>query len=123
MTVKEYLAKLEVASAKMTDLCILGQTTEGATSLTCAHCPMHKAEGKSCVVTQLIDIKRTLAYAVEKGVHSITEDTPIHDPLVIILIKRAVIMGYSVYTLRACDDAYIEYKNLLDIPAYPDLQY
>ena len=121
MTVKEYLDKLLVASKSMTELCVLGQQTDSSKHLTCAHCPMHKAEGKSCVVTQLIDIRRTLEYAVNKGIHNITEDTPVYDPLVIILIKRAVILGYSVYTLRACDSAYIEYKNLLDIPAYPEL--
>lgn len=115
MTVGEYIEQLNSTTKHVTDLCIAGRVVEGKT-LSCAHCPMQKAEGKSCVVTQLLDIKRTLRYAVDNSVHGITGDTPVHDPLVVILIKRAVIMGYSVYTLRACDADYIKLRNLLPIP-------
>lgn len=116
MTVKEYIELLHETTKVATDLCVMGLKVGYDKKLSCEHCPMHKAEGKSCIVSQLIDVKRTLLYAVDNGVHGITGDTPIHDPLVVILIKRAVVLGYSVYTLRACDDRYIEYKNLLKIP-------
>ena len=118
MTVKEYIDELTSATKVATNLCVMGDKTDDGKRLTCAHCPMHKSEGKSCTVTQLIDIKRALQYAVDNGTHGITEDTAIHDHMVVILIKRAVILGYSVYTLRACDDEYVKYKNLLKIDAY-----
>lgn len=118
MTVKEYIDELSATTKVATNLCVMGAKTEDGKRLNCAHCPMQKAEGKSCTVTQLIDIKRTLQYAVDNSIHGITEETAIHDPMVVILIKRAVILGYSVYTLRECDDSYVQYKNLLKIDAY-----
>ena len=49
-----------------------------------------------------------------------TLNTPIDDPMVILLMKRAVILNYSVFTLRYCDDEYIKLRNLLPIELTTD---
>lgn len=122
MTVGEYINRLSDASGKMLDLCLLGTMGSDGAELSCAHCPMHKAEGKACPVNQVTDIKRTLSYAVANGVHGITNDTAIDDPLVVILMKRAVILSYSVYTLRYCAEDYIKLRNLLTIPVGDEME-
>ena len=122
MTVSNYIDKLSNASSMLLDLCPLATLDSNGDKFSCSRCPMQKAEGKCCPVNQVSDIKRALTYAVENEVHGITADTPIDDPLVILLIKRAVILGYSVYTLRPCDEDYIKMRNLLPVPlAHDDL--
>lgn len=116
MNVGEYINRLSDASSKLIELCPLATITSDGAEFTCTRCPMHKAEGKCCPVNQVSDIKRTLKYAVENGIHNITADTPIDDPMVILLMKRAVILNYSVFTLRFCDDDYIKLRNLLPVP-------
>jgi hypothetical protein len=120
MNVGEYINRLSVASSKLIDLCPLATVTSDGKEFTCNRCPMHKAEGKCCPVNQVTDIKRTLVYAVENVVHGITADTPIDDPMVVLLMKRAVILNYSVFTLRYCDDEYIKLRNLLPIELITD---
>ena len=122
MTVSSYIEKLNDASSALTAICPLATIGSDGEAFTCNRCPMQKAEGKGCPVNQVIDIKRTLKYAVEHGVHGITEDTDIDDPLVVLLIKRAVILGYSVYTLRPCADDYIKLRNLMVIPLTSELE-
>ena len=122
MNVGEYINRLSDASSKLMELCPLATLTSDGKEYNCNRCPMHKAEGKCCPVNQVTDIKRALTYAVENEVHGITADTEIDNPLVILLIKRAVILGYSVYTLRPCDEDYIKMRNLLPVPlAHDDL--
>ena len=116
MTVNEYIYKLNDTLTLASKLCILGEQESKGVVGNCNCCPMRKAEGKSCPVCQMIDIKRALKYAVENNVHGITGETESSDPMVILFIKRAVILGYSVYTLRACDDEYIKLRNLLPVP-------
>ena len=120
MNVGEYINRLSDASSKLMELCPLATLTSDGKEYNCNRCPMHKAEGKCCPVNQVVDIKRTLKYAVEKGIHNITEDTPIDDPMVILLMKRAVILNYSVFTLRYCDEDYIKLRNLLPIELCSD---
>lgn len=120
MNVGEYINRLSYASSKLMELCPLATLTSDGAEFTCTRCPMHKAEGKCCPVNQVIDIKRTLKYAVENSIHNITENTPIDDPMVILLMKRAVILNYSVFTLRYCDDEYIKLRNLLPIELTTD---
>lgn len=115
MTVNDYICKLNDTLTFASKLCTLGETNGG-----CLSCPMRKAEGKSCPVCQMIDIKRALRYAVDNNVHGITGETESSDPMVILFIKRAVILGYSVYTLRACDEEYIKLRNLLPVPLTDD---
>lgn len=115
MNVGKYIEHLETASNILMGGCLLNTTTSDGKAFSCARCPMQKAEGKACPVQQVNDIKRTLTYAVSHGVHGITSETRIDDPMVVLLIKRAVILGYSVYTLRYCDDGYIKLRNLLPI--------
>lgn len=107
-TVGEYIKLLEHSIDTLCDLCL--------PDVNCAKCPLQKAEGKCCPVNQLRDIKRTLVYAIDHGVHGITTVTDVQDALVVLLIKRAVILGYSVYTLRPCDTEYIKLRNLLPVP-------
>ena len=116
MTVSEYIDKLSAAINQTMDCCILG----GDDTSSCKHCPLQKAEGKSCPMSQLIDVSMSLKYAVKHNVHGITGETESSDPMVILFIKRAVILGYSVYTLRACDDEYIKLRNLLPVPLTDD---
>ena len=116
MTVNKYICNLNETLTFASKLCTLGETKFDGTIGDCISCPMRKAEGKSCPVCQMIDIKRALKYAVENNVHGITGETESSDPMVILFIKRAVILGYSVYTLRACDDEYIKLRNLLPVP-------
>ena len=116
MTVNEYIYKLNDTLTIASKLCALGEHKPDGTTSDCNCCPMRKAEGKSCPVCQMIDIKRALQYAVDNNVHGITGETESSDPMVILFIKRAVILGYSVYTLRACDDEYIKLRNLLPVP-------
>ena len=111
-TVGEYIQLLEHSLDTMIDLCL--------PHVNCGKCPMQKAEGKCCTVNQLRDIKRTLVYAVEHNVHGVTSCTDVEDAMVVLLIKRAVILGYSVYTLRPCDDDYVRMRNLLAIPLVDD---
>ena len=115
MNVGKYIEHLETASNILMEGCLLNTTTSDGRAFSCARCPMQKAEGKACPVQQVSDIKRTLMHAVSHGVHGITSTTPIDDPMVVLLIKRAVVLGYSVYTLRYCDDGYIKLRNLLPI--------
>ena len=86
MTVNDYICKLNDTLTLASKLCALGEHKPDGTTGNCINCPMRKAEGKSCPVCQMIDI------------------------------KRAVILGYSVYTLRACDEEYIKLRNLLPVP-------
>lgn len=116
MNVGEYIQSLSHASSKLIELCPLATLTSDGESFSCTRCPMQKAEGKACPVNQVSDIRRVLKYAVENGVHGITAETPIDDSMVILLIRRAVVLGYSVYTLRYCEDDYIKSRNLLPIP-------
>ena len=116
MTVNDYICKLNDTLTLASKLCTLGEQKPDGTNGDCISCPMRKAEGKSCPVCQMIDIKRALRYAVENNVHGITGETESSDPMVILFIKRAVILGYSVYTLRACDEEYIKLRNLLPVP-------
>ena len=115
MNVGEYINRLSDASSKLMELCPLATFTSDGKEYNCNRCPMHKAEGKCCPVNQVTDIKRTLTYAVAHKTHNITSETPIDDPMVILLMKRAVILNYSVFTLRYCDEEYIKLRNLLPI--------
>lgn len=120
MNVGEYINRLSDASSKLMELCPLATFTSDGKEYNCNRCPMHKAEGKCCPVNQVTDIKRTLTYAVAHKTHSITSETPIDDPMVILLMKRAVILNYSVFTLRYCDEEYIKLRNLLPIELTAD---
>ena len=111
MTVSEYIDKLSSAINRTMDCCIL----DGDDTSNCKHCPLQKAEGKSCPMSQLIDVSMSLKYAVKHNVHGITGETPVDDPMVTLFIKRAVVLGYSVYTLRRCDEDYIKQRNLLTV--------
>lgn len=118
MTVKAYIDSLGEITSNLIDLCPLSTIDSNGNEFNCSRCPLHKAEGKCCPMNQIIDVRRALKYAVDNGVHNITEDTQIDDPMVILLIKRAVILNYSVYTLRFCDDDYIKLRNLLPIQTF-----
>lgn len=107
MNVGEYISSLSDAFEALLPVC---DTNKG-----CGKCPLHKAEGKSCPVLQLLEVRNTLRYAVDNGVHGITESMDISDPMVILLMKRAVLNGYSLYTLRSCNADYIKMRNLLEI--------
>lgn len=109
MTVNEYIERLSVATDAAMNCCVMSSNSS------CKCCPLQKAEGKSCPMAQLIDVKKSLQYAVKHNVHGITGETPVEDPMVTLFIKRAVVLGYSVYTLRSCDDNYIKTRNLLKV--------
>ena len=120
MTVNDYICKLNDTLTLASKLCTLGEQKPDGTTGDCISCPMRKAEGKSCPVCQMVDIKRALKYAVENNVHGITGETASSDPMVLLFIIREVTVGYAVYTLRACDDEYIKLRNLLPVPLTDD---
>lgn len=111
MTVSQYLTELNKTVSTLYHACPCSKEY-----LSCSKCPMQKAEGKACPVLQVMDVQRCLKYAIERGIHGITEDTPLDDAMVVLFIKRAVVRDYSVYTLRSCDESYIKFRNLLPIP-------
>ena len=111
MTVSNYLKELDIVVSTLYHACPCTSSY-----ISCNKCPMQKAEGKACPVLQVMDVQKCLKYAVENGVHGITEDTPLDDAMVVLFIKRAVVRDYSVYTLRSCDSKYIKFRNLLSIP-------
>ena len=111
MTVGNYIAELNTAIGNLYHAC-----PSSSELVSCSKCPMQKAEGKACPVMQIMDVQKSLKYAVEKGIHGITEDTMLDDAMVVLFIKRAVVRDYSVYTLRSCDSNYVKYRNLLTIP-------
>ena len=122
-TVEEYIEKLDEVTNKALELCPLAEIDSDGMRFNCNHCPMHKAEGKVCPIYQITDIQKALQYAVAHNIQGITGDMYIDDPMVILFIKRAVILGNSVYTLRPCDDEYIRLRNLLPIEFTDSAEY
>lgn len=112
MTVKEYCSNLDEALGAVADVCSVGMTGERG----CKSCPLFKYDGKPCPYLQLMDVKRVLTYAAEHNIMSITWDSLTESTEVAVFIRRAVVLGYSVVTLRSCNSEYIKERNLIEIP-------
>lgn len=119
MTVREYLDLLEGPIDAVYQLCNASNLALNRKNM-CKSCPMYKSGGKPCVLAQLTDVKRSLMYAVKHHVNCIDEDTDVQDPHVVMFLRRAVVLGCSVYTLRMCDDDYIKERNLIEVTLTED---
>lgn len=116
MTVEEYINTLDQSLLIASQLCNATNPKKYDKKSLCHSCVMEKHEGKPCPVAQLTDVKRALQYAVKHKVNGITEETPVDDSSVVLFMRRVVILGYSVRTLRYCSDEYIKERNLIEIP-------
>lgn len=116
MTVSEYIKTLDESLTVAGKLCNAMSPKRFNGKNLCKSCVMEKHEGKPCPVSQLTDIKRALQYAVNKGINGITGETDVEDATVVLYMHRVVILGYSVRTLRYCNDDYIKERNLIEVP-------
>lgn len=95
----------------MLGLCDYGNIPEHQ----CEGCPLAKSDGKPCPLVQLIDTRTALEWAVKTGMNNITETTDINSASVILFLRRVVLDGYSLRTLRPCSAEFIKERALIEI--------
>lgn len=110
MKISEYIAQLDATVDSAFSLCNMNKG-----SSPCKGCPIGKNDGKPCPIAQLQDVRLSLAWAVEHNFNGITMDSEVYSASVIAFLRRAVVMGYSVRTLRFCSEDYIKERNLVEI--------
>ena len=116
MTVKEYKEKLLDITDGMLDICYRMDIKKlNKYKNPCIGCALHKGDSKPCPLGQLADINDALSYAVDNNFDGITADTSMDTPQVISFLRRAVVNGYSIKTLRYCDAEYQKKFNLIPI--------